>query len=114
MIHSLSYAELEKVKAIKPSVQCGYIMSLALGNYQSLTAADFFTVETTSINSDSVETVHASGKKVYAWTIDEDEDIDKVVDAGVDGVITNYVSKVKAKLLEKDNLFAETYKSFLK
>jgi len=114
MIHSLSYDELKKVKEIKPSVKCGYIMTLALGDYKDLDVADFFTVETTSINSSAVDAVHASGKQIYEWTVDEDDDIQKAIDSGVDGIITNNVTEVKSKLKEEDNIFVETYKAFLK
>jgi glycerophosphoryl diester phosphodiesterase len=114
MIHSLSYDELKKVKEIKPSVKCGYIMTLAIGNYKDLTATDFFTIETTSVTSDAVESIHNAGKQVYEWTVDEDEDIEHAIDTNVDGIITNNVTEVKSKLKEEDNIFVETYKAFLK
>ena len=113
MIHSLSYDELKKVKSLNPNVKCGYIMTFVTGSYDKLDAADFFSIETTSITSDNVSNIHKLGKEVYAWTIDEDDDMEKVINAGVDGVITNKVTSVKDKLKETDNLFIDTYKSFL-
>ena len=41
-------------------------------------------------------------------------DIQKAIDSGVDGIITNNVTEVKSKLKEEDNIFVETYKAFLK
>lgn len=37
----------------------------------------------------SVAAAHASGASVLAWTVDEPSDLERVVEAGVDGVITN-------------------------
>ena len=37
----------------------------------------------------SVRRAHAQGLPVLAWTVDEPSDLERVVDAGVDGVITN-------------------------
>jgi glycerophosphoryl diester phosphodiesterase len=37
----------------------------------------------------AVATVHGAGAAVLAWTVDTEEDLERVVAAGVDGVITN-------------------------
>ncbi len=113
MIHSLSYKQLEDVKAIAPKVNCGYIMTIALGNYEKLPDADFFTIETTTVTSDYVDSIHKAGKFIFAWTVDTDDDIEKVLNAQVDGIITNDVSAVKNAIDDKQNNFLETYKYFL-
>ena len=41
------------------------------------------------VTESSVRRVHAAGLPVLAWTVDEQADLERVVDAGVDGVITN-------------------------
>ncbi len=41
------------------------------------------------VTESSVERAHAAGLPVLAWTVDEPADLDRVVAAGVDGVITN-------------------------
>lgn len=41
------------------------------------------------VTASSVERAHAAGLPVLAWTVDEPADLVRVVDAGVDGVITN-------------------------
>ena len=41
------------------------------------------------VTADAVERAHAHGVPVLAWTVDEPSDLDRVVRAGVDGVITN-------------------------
>jgi len=41
------------------------------------------------VTESAVERAHAHGVPVLAWTVDERADLDRVVEAGVDGVITN-------------------------
>ena len=41
------------------------------------------------VTASSVERAHAAGLPVLAWTVDEPADLQRVVAAGVDGVITN-------------------------
>jgi len=36
-----------------------------------------------------VERVHAAGKRVYVWTVNAEEDIKRMLDLGVDGIITD-------------------------
>jgi glycerophosphoryl diester phosphodiesterase len=36
--------------------------------------------------------VHASGRKVSTWTVDRREDMGRVVEAGVDAVVSNEVA----------------------
>ena len=52
------------------------------------------------VTASSVERAHAAGLPVLAWTVDEPSDLVRVVEAGVDGVITNdpriFVGTLKA------------------
>ena len=41
------------------------------------------------VTAAAVERARAAGLPVWAWTVDERADFDRVVAAGVDGVITN-------------------------
>jgi glycerophosphoryl diester phosphodiesterase len=45
-----------------------------------------------------VAAVHARGRKVWAWTANETEDIDRLIAAGVDGLFTDYVDRVRSAL----------------
>jgi glycerophosphoryl diester phosphodiesterase len=45
-----------------------------------------------------VRRVHARGRQVYVWTVDEPADIDLVLSLGVDAVITNRPTEVLARL----------------
>jgi glycerophosphoryl diester phosphodiesterase len=45
-----------------------------------------------------VKRVHARGRQVYVWTVDEPEDIELVLSLGVEAVITNRPTDVLARL----------------
>jgi glycerophosphoryl diester phosphodiesterase len=45
-----------------------------------------------------VRRVHARGRQVYVWTVDEPADIDLVLSLGVDAVITNRPTEVLSRL----------------
>ena len=88
VITSLSYESLEKVKEVAPEIKTGYILAVGVGDYYDLPASDFFSVETTFVTSGMVNAIHNRGKEVHAWTVDTEEDARKMIDAGVDNIIT--------------------------
>ena len=45
----------------------------------------------------------AHGAAVFAWTVDDEAALRRVLDAGVDGVITNEVAREALELLEVDD-----------
>ena len=49
----------------------------------------------------TVEAAHAQGLAVYAWTIDEPEDIQWVAAMGVDGICGNFPDRIRAVLDER-------------
>ena len=47
------------------------------------------------INKMIVDELHANGVKCNVWTVNEEEDIRRCIDAGVDGIIGNFPDRVK-------------------
>ncbi|MEH0984910.1 glycerophosphodiester phosphodiesterase [Micromonospora sp. CPCC 205556] len=45
-----------------------------------------------------VPALHAAGNQVYVWTVNEPDDLELVLDAGVDGVITDRPARTLARL----------------
>lgn len=52
------------------------------------------------IDKDAVDKLHTKGLKVIPWTVNEDRDIRRVAQMGVDGIISDYPDKA-VKLLNK-------------
>ena len=48
-----------------------------------------------------VETVHRAGKKVQVWTVNDSETMERLIDAGVDGIFTDRIEVLKELLLER-------------
>lgn len=112
VITSQVYEVLEKVKAIDSNIQTVYVMSLAYGNITSLTAADHFSIEATSITASLVKKVHKEGKQIYAWTVNTTENIEKMIDLNVDNIITDNISLAKERIYasKTSNLITEYIK----
>jgi glycerophosphoryl diester phosphodiesterase len=50
------------------------------------------------VTRESVEEAHAQGLSVYPYTANEESEMRRLLDCGVDGVITNYPDRLKALL----------------
>lgn len=48
-----------------------------------------------TLTKEKVSKIHKEGFKIYTWTVNNKEDIKKMIDFGVDGIITNYPDRVK-------------------
>ena len=48
-----------------------------------------------SLNQETVNTIHDSGFKIYSWTINKPEEINKAITFGIDGIITDFPDRVQ-------------------
>ena len=101
VITSQVYGVLERVKDYNAEVTTVYVMSLAYGNITDLEAADHFSVEAANVTENLVDRVHGQGKQLYAWTVNTQAGIRRMVELGVDNVITDNVA------LAKEIIYAE-------
>ncbi|MBQ6595080.1 MAG: glycerophosphoryl diester phosphodiesterase membrane domain-containing protein [Clostridia bacterium] len=99
IIQSTSYRMLREFKALSPDTRCGYILSFALGDYESLEAADFFSIDSDYVDQTAVDAIHGLGKKIFVWTLNTGETISSMAALGIDGIITDDVPLAKATLL---------------
>jgi Glycerophosphoryl diester phosphodiesterase len=97
MVHSLSYNYIEQSKEDMPSVKASYILSFNLAGIP-ITKADAFTMEYTTLNSRFIEGAHLQKKKVYAWTANDEESMDRMIFLGSDGVITDNLSQLNGEI----------------
>lgn len=99
VLTSMNYGFLKEAKQLNPDIRTGYTMTMTYGDLSELTAADAFSVKYTYINESFVQTVHALGKEVYAWTLNYKGDMKRMIDCGVDNVITDDPELVHQVLL---------------
>lgn len=112
VVTSQIYEVLERVKSCDKRIQTVYVMSLAYGEINRLSAADHFSIEATSITEKMVSDIHNSGKKIYAWTVNTEENIYHMIDLSVDNIITDNVTLAKESiyLSKTSNVIAEYVK----
>ena len=51
---------------------------------------------------DFIEKAHSRGLQVHVWTIDDEEEMNELLDIGVDGLMTDEPSVLKNVLLERN------------
>ncbi len=99
VLTSMNYKFLEQAKELNPEIRTGYTMNMTYGDLQDMDGADFFSVKHTYITERFVEKVHGLGKEVYAWTLNYQGDIQRMVDCQVDNIITDDPELVRQVIL---------------
>ena len=100
VLTSQVYDVLEKAKDYDKNVKTVYVMSLAVGDIILLDKADSFSVEASNINKVLVKKVHNAGKELYAWTVNTEENINKMIDYNVDNIITDNITFAKETVMK--------------
>jgi glycerophosphoryl diester phosphodiesterase len=57
--------------------------------------------ELTVLTSALVDAAHRLGKKVQIWTVDDSETMERLIDAGVDGIFTDRIDTLKDVLIRR-------------
>ncbi len=102
IVTSLNYEALKNVKKIDKNINTVSVMAVAIGDIGSMTDADGFSLEAANIDPELVNRMHMNGKEVYAWTVNTEDTINKMIDMDVDNIITNDVELCK-KLIDETN-----------
>ena len=85
---SLKIPGVRKMHALEPDWPHGILAATALGDISALDA-DFLAVNTGQVSVGLIRRVHAEGKKLYVWTVDDPLTMTRMISMGVDGLITN-------------------------
>lgn len=56
---------------------------------------DSIALDQAILSKDRIEKIHEAGKECWIWTVDDPKNIDRFLEWGADGVITNYSSAVE-------------------
>lgn len=89
MVQSLDLEVLDKIKSIDPEIETGYIIPLNFGSLPE-TNHDFLVLEDFSISKNIIEDAKKRDIKLFAWTINEDDLMQKYFRLNIDAIITNY------------------------
>jgi glycerophosphoryl diester phosphodiesterase len=88
VITSLDYAALQQVESIEPRLITGHIVTAAVGNVLR-TEADFLSLSSAQATRSLIRRAHAAGKGVHVWTVNKPEVMLRMIERGVDNIITD-------------------------
>lgn len=87
-VTSLDHQAVLVAKQANPDLWTGAIVSASVGDVTRL-GVDVLSVRAGMVSDRLLEKAHAAGVEVHAWTIDDPTEIGRMIDQGVDGIITN-------------------------
>lgn len=102
VITSFSESALKAVKIYNQEIKVGYILSAAYGDFYDMKNVDFFSVNAAFLSKRTIDAIHNSGKRVYAWTVNNKESIKNLTNKGVDGIITDNPVLARETIYSRD------------
>ncbi|GHP13774.1 glycerophosphoryl diester phosphodiesterase [Lentilactobacillus fungorum] len=97
-IHSLDYHVVSGLKKRAPKLFVSYILPYNFSFPE--TKANAYTVEETTLNEQFVDQAHSRHQQVDAWTVDDQDDMVRMLFINVDGIITDDLTQLKAVVNE--------------
>ncbi len=98
---------LERLRALSPSARLGVLVSpRAPGDIVGRARrvqAEAINPQCFLVNEDLVRSVHAEGLAVYPYTANELPEMTRLLDCGVDGIITNYPARLRELVDAREN-----------
>ena len=98
IITSLSDIPLRRLKELDPTIITTYSMYIAWSHIEDIPFADYYTVEENNVDEEMVDYVHAKGGKLFAWTVNSEDNVQFLVDCGVDGILTDNPNMLRKAL----------------
>ena len=97
IISSFKWDELEKFRSINKIVSIAILTEFdpieAIPNAKKLDALAI-NPNYKSLNEDNINEIHVNGFKIFSYTINEFSDIKRMIELGVDAIITDYPERV--------------------
>jgi glycerophosphoryl diester phosphodiesterase len=97
VVQCLEYEPLLEVRQLAPMVPIGYLLSFNARKPSRL-EVDFLSVEQNRLDHPFIQSAHGRGQRVYAWTVNSADDLERLLDLGVDGVITDSTALARRTL----------------
>lgn len=101
-ILSLDYQLIVYTEEKYPEIDTGYLYFFSIGDTKNLTG-DILIMEEQEATEENIAAIHRMGKKAIVWTVNTDESIKKFVASDIDGIITDYVIKLKEGMRSQEN-----------
>lgn len=88
ILMSLERSVVKRLKELRPDWRVGLLLSVVVGDVSGF-EADFLAVNARFVGSRFVEEVHRARKQVFAWTVNDQVSMSRMIGRGVDGLITD-------------------------
>ena len=88
-VTSQDYETLEDVRKVDPEILTAYTSAIGIGDIDTLDAADIISIQETFATYENIDRIHRAGKRVFVWTVNEEDTIKKLVSLNVDAILTN-------------------------
>lgn len=99
-VHSLSLKTVLEIKKIDPKIQVWYTVFWWIWNIWMI-PVDFYSVQETIVSKSLIKNIHTNNKKIYLWTLNSTENLEKYLFMWVDWFITDQVELIRSQI---DNL----------
>jgi glycerophosphoryl diester phosphodiesterase len=99
-IQSFDFRTLKVVEREAPEIATAYLTSRRYPYPEKIHEAGgkIWSPDFTSLNKENLDRAKSLGLKIIPWTVNEPGDIARVLDMGVDGIISDYPDRVLAEL----------------
>lgn len=93
VVKSNSIEAVRQFRALAPDLKLGYVFAVGVGDISRL-PIDFLSVNQQYVNADLMQRAAGQNMDVFAWTVNQRENIIAAIQNGVDGIITDYPDRV--------------------
>jgi glycerophosphoryl diester phosphodiesterase len=100
-VHSLDYHVITGLKRTDPKQFVSFILPYNLAFPH--TKANAYTMEATTLNDSFVDQAQNRQQKVYAWTVNDDQEMQSMLFNNVNGIITDQLSELQQTVSDNIN-----------
>lgn len=102
VITSFDFKEINKVKLIYPKIKTGLIFNKIPKENIWSSKFDLFSIDKKLATLEFIQKAHEFGKEVHVWTVNKEKIMKKMIELGVDNIITNFPN-VLIEILKDQN-----------
>lgn len=103
VVTSFRQNSLLLVKAYNPNIVTGYIYSFGYSNTINYEAMDILSIDARYLTNSVLTGAHEKGITVYAWTVNSEREMRRVLAIGVDNIITDNIPLARHTMYEESN-----------
>ncbi|BAP86082.1 glycerophosphodiester phosphodiesterase family protein [Paucilactobacillus hokkaidonensis JCM 18461] len=96
-VHSVDDQIIAQLHRSYPRLSVGLIRPFVISRLATKDV-NFYSLDYRTVNQQTVQFLHAHHKKVYVWTVDKPQVAQRMLQLGVDGIITDRLSLIRAKI----------------